>query len=107
MLWKFPGTVRKPAGGPSGAPTAPPAPHASQAAAAAAAAADGGSRKRKSASPPKKDPLTKTLEAIVHNLSENDTNGWFSKPVDTSEVPDYLTVIKCGRRWQPCPLSFF
>ena len=43
----------------------------------------------------------------MHNLSDNDTNGWFSKPVDTSEVPDYLTVIKCGRPWQPCPLSFF
>ena len=66
-----------------------------------------GSRKRKSASPPKKDALTKCLEAIVKNLNENDTNGWFGKPVDISEVPDYPTVIKCGRHRQPCPLLLF
>lgn len=39
-------------------------------------------------------PLVKVLNELITHLQEKDPHRIFAEPVDTSEVPDYLTLIK-------------
>ena len=48
--------------------------------------------------------LERVLAAIVSSLAAADADGWFSEPVDGSEVTDYLDLVKYGKILTP-PVS--
>ena len=58
------------------------------------AAKDRAPKKKEAAAAP---TLERVLAAIVSSLAAADADGWFSEPVDSSEVTDYLDLVKYGK----------